>query len=131
YTSRLDRLETVNDGRVNFNPTPANRWTAFESPNESDWLQIDFGEDREVGRVELAIYDDRGGVQAPAGYNVQYWDGKDWRDAADQQKSPEQPAGGQLNEVRFRKVTTAKVRVVFVHKGKARSGLSEIFIFRE
>jgi hypothetical protein len=87
------------------------------------------GRPKEVRRIELAIYDDRGGVQAPARYDVQRWDGAAWRDVAGQAKTLEQPVGGQLNEVLFAKVKTAKVRIVFTHKSKARSGLSEIFIW--
>ena len=29
-----------------------NRWTSYESPNATDWLEVDFGREREVGRVE-------------------------------------------------------------------------------
>jgi hypothetical protein len=126
YTSRFDKVEEVNDGVVSLRPTPRNRWTTYESPNATDWLEIDFGEKKEVGRVELYIYDDGGGVQAPEKYTVQCWDGKEWRDVAGQKKSPEAPAGGVRNTVTFPPVTTGKVRVVFTHKGKARSGLSEI-----
>jgi hypothetical protein len=131
YTSRFDRVEMANDGKTSFSPNPHSRWTCFESPNEADWLQIDFGVEKEVGRVELAIYDDNGGVKAPAGYNVQFWDGDKWRDAAGQKKTPEQPAGGQYNEVVFQKVKTSRVRVVFVHQEKARSGVSEILVWSE
>ncbi len=129
FTSRFDKVEMANDGVTNFAPSPHNRWTTYESPNATDWLQIDFGEPKEVGRVELAIYDDRGGVQAPQSYTVQHWTGQEWRDATEAKKSPEQPTGGQFNEIRFEKVKTAKVRVVFSHKGKARSGVSEILIW--
>src|SRR5205807_1569193 len=82
YTSRFDKVMEVNDGRANFNPEPRNRWTSYESPNAADWVEIDFGAVKEVGRVELAVYDDGGGVRAPAAYNVQWWDGDTWRDAA-------------------------------------------------
>ena len=41
------------------------------------------------------------------------------------------PAGGQINEVRFRGVETTKVRVVFAHQGKARSGVSEVLAWPE
>ena len=85
---------------------------------------------KEAGRVDLHVYDDRGGVRAPASYNIQYWDGKDWRDARGQQKSPPVPAGGK-NTVTFRPVRTQKVRVVFTHNGKARSGVSEIEVWRD
>ena len=110
-------------GRISFAATPHNRWTSYESPDETDWLAIDFGERKEVGRVELALYDDRGGVRAPERYDVQYWTGKAWADVPGVKKTPERPAGGQFNEARFDRVKTAKVRVVFTHSGKARSGV--------
>ena len=34
---------------------------------------------RTFSRIELAIYDDRGGVQPPTKYEVEYWDGKAWQ----------------------------------------------------
>jgi hypothetical protein len=131
FTSRFDNVAMANDGIVNFNAGPANRWTSYESPNASDWLEIDFGAEKDVGRVELAIYDDRGGVQAPTKYAVQWWDGKAWRDVANAKHSPEKPAGGQWNEATFDHVKTPKVRVVFTHAGKARSGVSEVLIWRD
>jgi hypothetical protein len=126
WTSQYDKVEMANDGISNFRPGPHNRWTSYESPHESDWLQIDFGRQQTVGRLELHIYDDGGGVQAPESYNVQYWDGDDWRDTADQKRSPESPAGGLVNTVKFKPFESEKFRVVFTHKGKSRSGLTEI-----
>jgi hypothetical protein len=129
HTSRYDQVQFANDGVVNFNPAPNNRWTSYESPGATDWLEIDFGEEKEVDRVELALYDDRGGVQAPKNYAVQSWDGREWRDVRDQKKTPEKPAGGQWNEVRFAKVKARKIRVVFTHAGSARSGVTEILVW--
>ena len=119
------------DGKVNFLPSPTNRWTSYESPNTTDWLEVDFGAEKTFHRVELAIYDDRGGVQPPTGYEVEYWDGKAWRTVSDAKKTPEKPTGSQFNEVRFTPVKASKVRVVFTHRDKARSGVSEMFIWRE
>src|SRR5262249_51490069 len=112
-------------------PSPHNRWTAFGSPNRSDWLEIDLGVEKEVGRVDLHIYDDGGGVQSPAGYHVQYWDSKAWRDAEQQKKNPAIPVGGERNSVSFQRFKAQRVRVVFTHRGKARSGVSEIEIWKE
>lgn len=131
HTSRFDKVETANDGKVSFGPTPHNRWTAFESPNATDWLELDFGAPKEFNRVELAIYDDRGGVLAPAKYEVEVWDGKAWRPVVGAKKSPEKPTGGQFNEVRFERVKAGKVRVVFTHAGKSRSGVSEVFVWND
>jgi hypothetical protein len=86
---------------------------------------------KQVGRVELAIFDDRGGVRAPADYTLEFWDGKAWRGVSKPKRVPESPIGGQLNEISFEKTMTAKVRAVFKHRDKARSGVSEIFIWPE
>lgn len=131
FTSRFDKVQMANDSVISFNPTPHNRWTCFESPNTSDWLEVDLGEKKRVGRVELHIYDDRGGVQAPAGYIVQFWDGTAWLDALNQKKNPTEPAGGIVNTVTFTPVGTNKLRVVCTHQGKSRSGLSEIEVWEK
>ena len=110
------------DGKTVFTPTPMNRWTSYESKSKTDWLEIDFGREVEFRRVELAIYDDHGGVQPPASYTVEHWTGAEWREVVGTQKSPEKPVGSQWNEVRFDPLKSSKVRIVFTHRGEARSG---------
>ena len=119
------------DGKINYLPTPLNRWTSYGSPNATDWLEVDFGKELTIARVELAIYDDRGGVQPPKSYAIQIWDGKAWIEAKDQRFKPEHPAGSQINEARFTPATTSKLRIVFTHAGQPRSGVSEIFVWKE
>jgi hypothetical protein len=131
FTSRFDKAEEANDGRIVLAAEPRNRWTSYESPNDRDWLQIDFGRPRTFSRIELAIYDDRGGVQAPRDYIVQYAVGNEWKDAAKQVKSPEKPTGGVINTVTFEPVSAAKVRVMFIHNGQSRSGISEILVWED
>jgi hypothetical protein len=121
--------ELAIDGKVIFGSTPLNRWTSFGSTNSADWLEIDFGGSKVINRAELYIYDDRGGVQAPADYNLQYWSGEQWRDLVNQVKVPGSPIGNMGNSVGFDRVTTTRVRVILTHKGKARSGLTEIQIW--
>ena len=79
----------------------------------------------------LHLYDDRGGVQAPQSYALEYWDGSAWKPVGNETRSPEKPAGGQFNEAAFDPVMASKVRVVFTHRGKARSGVSEVFVWAE
>ncbi len=119
------------DGKTNFLPSPTNRWTSYESPNPTDWLEIDFGSEKSFNKIELAIYDDRGGVQPPTSYVVQFWDGSDWKEVLSPKKFPEKPIGGQFNQITFSTVKATKVRVVFTHSGKARSGVSEILVWND
>jgi hypothetical protein len=131
FTSRFDKASEANDGRIQFAPEPRNRWTSYESPHDRDWLEIDFGRPKTFRRIELAIFNDRGGVQAPRDYTVQYAAGDVWKDAAKQIKSPEMPTGGMINTVNFEPATATKVRIMFTHNGRARSGISEILIWND
>jgi hypothetical protein len=116
---------------TNFQPNPNNRWTSYESNSQSDWLEIDFGKEIEFRRVELAIYDDHGGVQAPASYVVQYWTGREWHNVRNSKFTPEQPVGDQWNSVSFEPAKSTRIRVVFTHKGQAKSGVTEIMVFND
>jgi F5/8 type C domain len=119
------------DGITNFLASPVNRWTSYESKTETDWLEINFGKSVEFRRVELAIYDDRGGVQAPIQYEIEVWNGDAWSDVKNAQKTPEKPAGSQWNSATFAPVTSEKLRITFVNAGKARSGVSEVMVWND
>ena len=129
HTSPFDKVERANDGIVVFGPQPNNRWTSYESKNPTDWLEIDFGAPKKFSRVELALYDDRGGVQAPQLFVLEVWDGTAWQPLQNERRDPAKPTGGQYNSVRFKPVEATKLRVTFTHKGPSRSGLSEIFVW--
>ena len=131
HTSRYDRAERAIDGIVSYQTNPNNRWTAYESPNATDWLAVDFGAPRTFSRLEVALYDDRGGVQSPEQFHVEVLANGAWKPVDDEVHTPERPLGNGLNEIRFKPVTAAKVRVVFTHRGASRSGVSEIFVWEK
>jgi len=131
FTSPYDRAQMACDGVVQFLPQPPNRWTSFQSANREDWLEIDWGASTRIGRLELAIYDDGGGVQAPADYRVEIWHQGAWQPAQEQRKTPTIPVGGVWNQVVFRPVATDRIRIVFTHRGPARSGVSEVLAWPE
>ncbi|MFF3333854.1 Ig-like domain-containing protein [Streptomyces sp. NPDC002888] len=106
-------------------------WGARGSGNAEDWYEIDLGRPRRVDDVRLYFYSDKrpGGYAEPALYTVQYQDGGGrWKDVAGPVKSPVNPRAN-LNEVRFRKVTTQKLRVLMRHRDGHSSGLKEIQAF--
>ena len=130
-TSPYDKVEEINDGLVQFGVNPRNRWTSYTSKSKEDWVGLEFSRPTKVGRVEIAIFDDRGGVQAPTAMRVETMDGDQWKPVEMAISDPLQPAGGQWNEIRFQPQTVRKIRVVFTHKGEARSGISEILVWGE
>jgi len=123
--------EKAIDGRIVYQANPINRWTSYGSPNKTDWLEVDLGQPKQIGRVELLIYNDHGGVQPPSSYTVQYFDGGKWLNARNAVKNPAEPRGNISNSVSFDPVRSSKVRVVFTHDGKARSGVTEMEVWRQ
>ena len=119
------------DGITNFLASPTNRWTSYESKTETDWLEINFGKSVEFRRVDLAIYDDRGGVQTPLKYEIEVWNGLKWEAVNDVTKDPHKPAGSQWNSATFAPVTSDKFRIVFTNNGNARSGVTEVMVWNE
>jgi hypothetical protein len=119
------------DGQTNFLPTPMNRWTSYESKSQTDWLEIEFERAMEFRRVELAIYDDHGGVQPPLSFRLETWQDQAWKPLVGAQKVPARPQGGVWNEVRFAPTTSSKLRIVFENAGQARSGVSEVMVWNE
>lgn len=127
FTSEHDRVAHVNDMQVMFTKYSRNRWTARGSPNASDWLEIDFGAPRRVGTVELYLYGDDVGLQAPRSYTVQVWDGT-WTDARVLSRLPDQPRASARNLVRIAPVMTSRIRVVFEHAQPGFSGVTEMVV---
>jgi len=119
------------DGKTVFTPNPMNRWTSYESKAKSDWLEIDFGRPIEFRRVELAIYDDRGGVQAPETYTLEQSSGDGYAPIENVVREPAKPAGGVWNTARFAPVKAARLRIVFTHRGQAQSGVTEVMVSNE
>jgi hypothetical protein len=119
------------DGKIIFEATPVNRWTSYGSPNLNDTLELEFENLTKVGRAVLHIYDDRGGVQAPSDYVIEGWIDDKWKALSNQIKSPPQPTGNMANVLKFDPVALRKIRILFTHNGKARSGLTELEIWKE
>jgi hypothetical protein len=126
--------EKAIDGRIIFPSNPMNRWTSYGSPNpESDWLELDFGRPRRMGRVVLHVFDDSGGVRAPKSITLETWNGHAWQSVPGVHATPPQPKGGMANSLSFQPVEAAKLRATFHHigHGDSRSGVTEIEVWAE
>jgi hypothetical protein len=124
FQSKFDNASSINDGLLN----PNRRWTAFESPNSSDWVQFDLKEKQTVSKAYLYFYNDNGGVKPPKSYQIQYWDGHQWKDVQSPVQLPSTPISD-LNICYFTPVKTDKVRITMEHfSAKSFSGLYEVEI---
>ena len=125
YTSKFDNLDFINDGLAH----PNSRWTAFDSPSKSDWVQFDFDKTQKVNAAYLYFFNDKAGVQPPQEYTILYWNGADWKAVKNMIKKPAQPIGD-LNVTTFKSIKTSKIRIVFSHRSeKIFTGLYEIELF--
>ena len=137
FTSQFDSVNEVNDMAVAFSHYSRNRWTAFGSPNASDWVELDFhGPDslelhhqERIEQVDLYLWGDGSGIKAPKRFTIQTWDGTFWVDARVISQVPLHPQVSSINTVRIEPVTTERLRVVFEHDLPAMSGLTEIMIW--
>lgn len=128
FTSQYDRVEHVNDQRMFFQRYSRNRWTAFESRNPSDWIELAFDEPHTVRRLELYFWADGRGVTIPRDYAVRYRDGSQWRDATVESRAPAEPTAWATNTVTLAPVETDRVRVVFEHAARGKTGVTEVIV---
>ncbi|MEQ7125170.1 discoidin domain-containing protein [Actinopolymorpha sp. B11F2] len=105
YTSPYDTLQGPIDGTYGASP----RWTSWNSHNDSDWYALTFDGPTVIGRVNLHVYNDNGGVIPPEEYRIQYWKDGRWADVTEITRDPAEPGAG-YNTVVFEPVTTTKIR---------------------
>ncbi len=128
FTSRFDDTDGITDGKITSSP----RWTAFESPNKTDWVQITFDQVKSVHTAYVYLFVDGGGIQLPASFSIQYLEGKKWRNVSLTKQIPDDLLGNSLNIFRFKDVKTTGIRLVFEHKNeKAFSGIYELELYGE
>ena len=111
HTFAFDTPTALVDGVTADSP----RWTAFNSPNTTDWVQFDFTKRRRLGGLTVHVYDDNGGVQPPRQMYVEYLLKNEWNQATHQRWAPAGPQRGP-NRVTFDQITTKSLRVYFIHR---------------
>jgi hypothetical protein len=129
FTYQADSPWEAADGRLALTRYSRNRWTAFGSPKAEDWLEVDFGEPKSVGRVELFLYGDGQGVGAPEDFWVQVRTEGGWQTVTTTVREPEEPMAWALNRLEFEPEVTRRVRVVFRHSRPFASGVVEVRVF--
>lgn len=130
YTFHEDQLGELNDMQAVILTRSVNRWTAYESLNKSDWVEVDFGTEKRVARLDLYLYGDGDGVQAPKYYTIEYWNNGRWQQAKRRSTLPEKPTAMALNKILIKPVKTTRVRICLKHALPAYSGISELMIWQ-
>ena len=128
YTFEGDRLEHLNDMQIGFTRYSRNRWSARGSANASDTVTIELDGVHAIGAIDLYLYGDRG-LEAPAAYAIETWNGGEWEVARETGRVPSIPTSWAMNRVRLAPAETDRVRIVFDHALPAFTGVTEIMIW--
>jgi Glycosyl hydrolase family 65, C-terminal domain/F5/8 type C domain len=131
YTWTEDSASAINDGIISMSGGPRNRWTAYKTPNPSDWLQLDFPSPVTVGRMEICFWADNGVVQVPQSYKILYWNGSRWADVNERSRNPRQPTLLTSNEVTIDPVKTTRLRLILVHGRQGPCGVTEWMVWNK
>jgi hypothetical protein len=80
-----------------------------------------------VSKVDLYWFDDNAGIDLPASYTIQYWNGTAWANVAN-------PSGlgvlaDQYNTTTFTPVSTTRLRINITAKATTSTGISSWKVF--
>jgi hypothetical protein len=129
YTSPYDDPAEAVDGRIAFTRYSRNRWTAYGSPNRSDWLMAEWTSPQQVGRVDLYVWGDDRGVAAPANVRIEVFGRDGWRRVAEVERRPQHPTTWSRNTIAIEPVEVTRLRVVFDHALPSFTGVTEMEIW--
>lgn len=119
-------LVQVQNGQYRYDLQPPSRWTAVGSDSETDWLAVDFGMPRPLDTVKLYLVDEGSDIAIPDRFDLEYLERDEWRTVPNQQRQPQQPAGGRPNTVQFPAMEFQQIRVVFHHAEGGKAGVTEL-----
>lgn len=123
FVSSWESLTGLNDG---YAPTSSKDrghpvYGNWDNPNTTQWVQYDFAQNYTISSVEVYWFDDDEGIDLPASYTIQYWNGTAWVNVA-------APSGlgllaNQYNVTTFTPVSTNKIRLNVTAKATTSTGI--------
>lgn len=82
FTYQNDDVTAVADGRepINSHDTSIPRWTSWPQTGKTQTVEAEFRRLQTVGSVSVYWYDDKGGVQVPISWNLEYHFNGEWKE---------------------------------------------------
>nr|WP_246061781.1 DUF5695 domain-containing protein [Paenibacillus oralis] len=123
YVSPWESLSGLNDG---YTPTSsADRghpvYGNWDNPNTTQWVQYDWNQNYTIDRMDVYWFDDDQGIDLPASYTIQYWNGSAWVNVSGASGYGVSP--NQYNTTTFTPVTTNKIRLNIAAKATTSTGI--------
>lgn len=131
YTSSWESCAAINNGdeptSSNWGGTnQGNRWGTWPNQGEQ-WAELQWSANESLSRAQVYIFDDNQGIDLPASWKLQYWNGSAYVDVAGSSGYP--VVAHQYNTVTFTAVNTTRLRVVLQSASGFSVGLLEVKAF--
>ncbi len=131
FTSAWESCAAVNNGDE---PTSSNygganqgnRWGTWPNQGEQ-WAELRWTSAQTLSRAQVYLFDDNGGIDIPASWKLQYWNGSSYVDVPG--ASAYQRNVNQYNTVTFTSVSTTRLRVLLQSASGFSVGLPEVKAF--
>jgi hypothetical protein len=111
FTSSWEDCDAVNDGidPPSSNDTVNPRWGTWPEEGEQ-WADLRWSPPVTLDRAEVYFFDDNQGIDMPASWELQYWNGSTYVDVTN--PSSYTTTADQYNTVTFNEITTSRLRVL-------------------
>ncbi|OXS59290.1 hypothetical protein B1A99_11750 [Cohnella sp. CIP 111063] len=123
FVSSWESLAGLNDG---YTPVSSNDrghpvYGNWDNPNTTQWVQYTWSSARTISSVDVYWFDDDQGIDLPASYTIQYWDGSSWVNVSG--ASGLGLLANQYNTTTFAPVTTTQIRLNITAKATTSTGI--------
>ncbi|MEV4356749.1 hypothetical protein [Nonomuraea sp. NPDC049625] len=124
-TSSWESVAAINDGidPPSSNDTVNPRWGCWPETGQQ-WVDLTWGSAQNLNRAEVYFFDDDEGIDMPASWKLQYWNGSAYVDVPG--ASAYTLTKNAYNSVTFNATSTTRLRVLLTGNGSSSVGLLEV-----
>ncbi|GAA2855873.1 hypothetical protein GCM10010517_14110 [Streptosporangium fragile] len=125
HTSSWESVAAINDGidPPSSNDTVNPRWGCWPETGQQ-WVDLTWSSARTLNRADVYFFDDDQGIDMPASWKLQYWNGSAYVDVPG--AGAYTLAKNQYNTVTFTATSTTRLRVLLTGNGTSSVGLLEV-----
>ena len=129
-------VSVLQDGQFGLTTYQSNRWIARDSPNATDWIQVDFDQPTMVSEAEIYLWGNSpwylarvdSTVTDPQALSVEALIDDTWQPVRGLSAFPDKPMAMARNILRFDPIETSALRILVTHAQSAASGATEIIL---
>ncbi|GIH27160.1 hypothetical protein Aph01nite_54700 [Acrocarpospora phusangensis] len=128
FTSAWESVAAINDGAQppSSNDTVNPRWGCWPQTGQQ-WVDLTWSSAQSLNRAEVYFFDDEQGIDMPASWKLQYWNGSAYVDVPG--ASAYTLTKNAFNSVTFTATSTTRLRVLLTGNGSSSVGLLEVRAF--